>query len=121
MPWTLAAGTGDGLDWAVRQGLVDPGAVATDGSTPISPGRRDAFVREIQGLPTAPLPASPDPTVDTTAVKRRDRFLFPLNTDYDLFSLGKNRVTRVSLGDPASLDDVIRANDGGYFGLAAKY
>ena len=61
------------------------------------------------------------PPVAANTVKRRDGFLFPLNSDYDLFSLGTNRSTNVTIGDRASLDDVIRANDGGFFGVASEY
>ncbi len=57
----------------------------------------------------------------TEEVRRRDRYLYPLNTDYDLFSLGPNGRTAVALGDSVANDDVIRANDGGYFGSASKY
>src|SRR5262245_11299608 len=52
---------------------------------------------------------------------RKDQFLVPLNTDYDLYSLGKDRLSQPRITDPVSLDDVIRANDGGFLGLAAKY
>ena len=54
-------------------------------------------------------------------IKPKERQLFPLNTDYDLFSLGPDHQTAVSLGDAVGLDDVIRANNGGYFGLASNY
>ncbi len=53
--------------------------------------------------------------------RRRDGFLFPLNSDYDLFSLGPNGRTAVSLGQPIARDDVIRANNGGFFGTASEY
>lgn len=59
--------------------------------------------------------------VTSEVVRRRDRYMFPLNTDYDLFSLGANRATAVSVGQAVSLDDVIRANDGGFFGKASDY
>lgn len=59
--------------------------------------------------------------VPVPVVRRSDRYLFPLNSDYDLFSLGPDSRTAVSLGAPMAMDDVIRANDGGYFGLASKY
>jgi hypothetical protein len=59
--------------------------------------------------------------VPVNAVRRRDQYLFPLNTDYDLFSLGPDGDSAVALGNLLSLDDVIRANDGGYFGPAANY
>jgi general secretion pathway protein G len=47
--------------------------------------------------------------------------MFPLNSDYDLFSLGADGRTTVSLGESVGLDDVIRANNGGYFGVASEY
>jgi general secretion pathway protein G len=52
---------------------------------------------------------------------RKDRFLVPLNTDYDLCSMGKDGETQAPLTAKASYDDVIRANDGRYIGLASKY
>lgn len=53
--------------------------------------------------------------------RRRDRYLLPLNTDYDLFSLGPDGRTSVSLSHAIAKDDVIRANNGGFFGVAADY
>lgn len=55
------------------------------------------------------------------AVSRKDQFLIPLNSDYDLFSRGKDGLSQPRITDPASLDDVIRGNDGAFLGLAAKY
>lgn len=60
-------------------------------------------------------------SVPSEATRRRDRYLFPLNTDYDLFSLGPDHQTATSLGEPVGFDDVIRANNGGFFGLASDY
>jgi general secretion pathway protein G len=45
----------------------------------------------------------------------------PLNTDYDLYSRGKDGKSQPSITNALSLDDVIRANDGAFLGLAAKY
>lgn len=59
--------------------------------------------------------------VATDTTRRRDRYMYPLNTDYDLFSLGPDGRTAVSLGQAVGLDDVIRANNGGFFGSAADY
>lgn len=59
--------------------------------------------------------------VASGTTQRRDRYMFPLNTDYDLFSLGPDTRTAVSLGETVGLDDVIRANNGGYFGRASEY
>ena len=60
-------------------------------------------------------------SVTTETTRRRDRYLFPLNTDYDLFSLGPDHRTATSLGEQVGYDDVIRANNGGFFGLASDY
>ena len=53
--------------------------------------------------------------------RRRDQFLVPINTDYDLYSRGKDGLTNRVLTHPSSLDDIVRANDGAFIGLAAKY
>jgi general secretion pathway protein G len=52
---------------------------------------------------------------------RKDRFLVPINTDYDLYSKGKNRQSVVALTASTSRDDIIRANNGGYIGLASDF
>ena len=52
---------------------------------------------------------------------RKDRFLVPLNSDYDLYSMGKDGATQAPLNAKVSHDDVIRANDGSFIGLAARY
>lgn len=186
-PWGLpycylnyADGTGDGLEWAIKAGLVDPSAVVTVSMgaaargaqgprlagfqlpflatqspggplAPQQPGSQDAQTGP-QGV-TDVVPAdridvtkivttvertiAPDEVVGLTGslvsgakvyttvpidrTRRRDRYLFPLNTDYDLFSLGPNGLTSVSLGEGLSQDDVIRANNGGFFGTASEY
>ena len=52
---------------------------------------------------------------------RRDRFLVPINTRFDLYSKGKDGQTTLALTAKASRDDVVVANDGGFIGLASKY
>lgn len=52
---------------------------------------------------------------------RRDRNLKPLNSNYDLYSVGEDGESRAPLTARASWDDIIRANDGGYVGIATKY
>jgi general secretion pathway protein G len=44
-----------------------------------------------------------------------------INTDYDLYSLGRDGVSAQDVAAPASLDDVIRAADGKYKGRAEQY
>ncbi|HYD53800.1 MAG TPA: prepilin-type N-terminal cleavage/methylation domain-containing protein [Gemmatimonadaceae bacterium] len=52
---------------------------------------------------------------------RKDRFLVPLNTDYDLYSMGADGATAPPLAARQSQDDVIRANNGSFVGLASRY
>jgi general secretion pathway protein G len=52
---------------------------------------------------------------------RKDRFLVPLNSDYDLYSVGKDGLSVSPITAKASQDDVIRASDGSYVGLASQF
>jgi general secretion pathway protein G len=52
---------------------------------------------------------------------RKDRFLVPLNSDFDLYSMGKDGRSTGPLTAKISRDDILRANDGGYVGLASEY
>ncbi len=52
---------------------------------------------------------------------RKDRFLVPVNTDFDLYSMGKDGKSRSPFTAKHSRDDIVRANNGGYIGLAADY
>jgi len=52
---------------------------------------------------------------------RKDHNLVPLNTDYDLYSTGKDGASVSPLTAPVSHDDIVRANNGGYVGLASGY
>jgi len=53
--------------------------------------------------------------------KRKDRSLVPINTDYDLFSMGPDGRSRPPLTASHSKDDIIRANNGAYLGVASEY
>jgi general secretion pathway protein G len=57
----------------------------------------------------------------SSGTARKDHFLVPLNSDYDLYSMGKDGATQAPLTAKVSQDDVVRANDGGFIGLAARY
>ncbi len=52
---------------------------------------------------------------------KKDRFQVPLNSEYDLYSMGKDGATAQALTAKAAKDDIVRANDGGYIGLGSKY
>jgi general secretion pathway protein G len=55
------------------------------------------------------------------AQMRKDKNLVPINSDYDLYSMGADGKTTPPLTAKNSHDDVARANNGSYYGLAANY
>lgn len=52
---------------------------------------------------------------------RKDKFLHPLNSDYDLWSMGADGKTALPLTAKSSHDDIIRAGDGSYYGRGEDY
>jgi general secretion pathway protein G len=52
---------------------------------------------------------------------RKDKFLVPINSTYDLWSMGPDGKTAGPLTAKASRDDIIRANDGRFIGSASDY
>lgn len=57
----------------------------------------------------------------TPGKRRKDRNLVPLNSDYDLWSNGKDGLSDPPLTAASSQDDIIRASDGSYIGIASEY
>lgn len=52
---------------------------------------------------------------------RKDKKLAPLNSDFDLYSLGPDGQTKAQLGQAESRDDIIRARDGAFIGTAEEF
>jgi general secretion pathway protein G len=52
---------------------------------------------------------------------RKDKNLKPLNSDFDLYSIGRDRQTNASLTNAKSRDDVVRARDGRFIGTAEEF
>jgi general secretion pathway protein G len=52
---------------------------------------------------------------------RKDKFLVPINSTYDLWSMGPDGKTKAELVTPVARDDIIRANDGMFIGRASRY
>ena len=52
---------------------------------------------------------------------RKDHSLHPINSDFDLFSVGKDGLSNASLTAKISQDDIVRANNGGFVGLVSNY
>jgi len=78
-------------------------------------GMRDPWGRPYQYLRLSPL----DP--GSAGARRKDKNLVPINSDYDLYSLGADGDSQAPLTVGVSRDDVVRANNGRYVGLASDY
>jgi general secretion pathway protein G len=60
-------------------------------------------------------------SVKGKGLARKDKKLNPLNSDFDLYSLGKDGLTLLPLTPKVSHDDIIRALDGRFVGLAEDF
>lgn len=52
---------------------------------------------------------------------RRDKKLKPVNSDYDLYSMGQDLQSKPSFTASVSLDDIVRCNNGRFIGYARDY
>lgn len=53
--------------------------------------------------------------------QRKDHSLVPINSDYDLYSMGEDGMSSPPLTAQASHDDIVRANNGGWYGYGKDY
>ena len=53
--------------------------------------------------------------------QRKDHNLVPINSDFDLYSMGKDGASAPPLTAASSRDDIIRANNGEYYGYGKDY
>jgi general secretion pathway protein G len=60
-------------------------------------------------------------TIQGNGKARKNRKLNPINSDFDLFSAGKDGVFKSQLTQKDSLDDIVRAEDGAFVGLASDF
>lgn len=93
--------------WELNTGSFPPD-LATAGLD----GRRDPWSRPYAYLDIA--------TANIGQV-RKDKNLVPLNTDFDLYSVGEDGNSVAPLTAQASRDDIVRANNGDYIGPAEDY
>ena len=61
---------------------------------------------------------TPDPS---DARPREDKFLKPINSAYDIYSNGPNDESHKNLSNWRGRDDIIRAADGGFIGVADDF
>ena len=53
--------------------------------------------------------------------RRRDKNANPVNSDYDLYSMGRDGKTAPQFMAKDARDDIVRANDGRYYGLSEEH
>jgi general secretion pathway protein G len=59
----------------------------------------------------------PNPTLGV----RKDGNLVPINSDFDLYSNGKDKITTIRINAGAGADDIVRGRNGRYVGLGKDY
>lgn len=57
----------------------------------------------------------------TNGDKRKKNNIVPVNSDFDVYSRGKDGVTAISFSSDFAKDDIVRCNNGNYYGLAKDY
>lgn len=60
-------------------------------------------------------------TTKGNGAARKNKNLSPINTDFDLWSMGVDGQSKGPLTARQSRDDIVRANDGRFVGLASDY
>jgi general secretion pathway protein G len=60
-------------------------------------------------------------TVKGKGQMRKDHNLVPVNSDFDLYSMGSDGKSQSPFTANASRDDIVRANDGQYVGSVSNY
>ena len=62
-----------------------------------------------------------DEAQDDKGKARKDHSLVPVNSDFDLYSVGKDGRSASPLTAKISQDDIVRANNGGFVDMASNY
>lgn len=78
-------------------------------------GKLDPWNHPYQYLNLSPVPNGMNGKV------RKDKNLVPINSDFDLYSMGADGASQPPLTAKVSRDDIVRANDGRYVGLVSDY
>jgi general secretion pathway protein G len=56
-----------------------------------------------------------------SAKQRKDHSLVPVNSDYDLYSMGPDGESKAPFTAKASRDDIVRASDGAFIGPVSEF
>lgn len=75
----------------------------------------DPWKRPYRYLRLSPL------TPSAAGQMRKDKNLVPINSDFDLYSMGKDGASMPALTASPSRDDIVRGSNGRFVGLAKEY
>ncbi len=95
---------------------ADKGVLPDDLAEVGMDGLRDPWGRPYQYLRIDGMPLKGKDKVDP----RKDHFMHPINSDFDLYSMGPDGKSNKPLTAKASRDDIIRAYNGGYYGKVSE-
>lgn len=110
-----------------NQALSDIGSMSlqiqqwelNNGRLPVNLGEAGLAARfDPWGQPYRYLDLSPPGAIGAA---RKDKALNPVNTDFDLYSVGKDGETAAPFPAKAAQDDLVRAANGGFMGLAKDF
>ena len=79
------------------------------------------LIRDPWGRPYRYLRIDGGTTSGIKGKRRRDKNANPVNSDYDLYSMGQDGKTTPQFTAKDARDDIVRANDGRYIGLAEDH
>jgi general secretion pathway protein G len=79
------------------------------------------LIRDPWGRPYQYLRIDGGTTPGINGMRRRDKNANPVNSDYDLYSMGQDGKTTPQFTAKEARDDIVRANDGKYIGLAENH
>ena len=114
----------------VSRAIVDIGHISTAIKIDVFENRRipdsiahlpEAQILDPWGNPYVYLNVSDSAPPSVRGGARKDKSRVPINSDYDLYSAGKDGETRAPLTAPVSHDDIVRAGDGKFVGLAEDF
>jgi general secretion pathway protein G len=103
------------IELLVQNFALDEGVYPDSLDTVGAGDMRDPWGRPYQYLNIA------NGAADTKGERRKDKFLVPVNSDFDLYSLGEDGASSPPFTAEGSRDDIVRANNGGFIGLAGDY
>ena len=109
------------MDRGDSQGLLRLVNAAPANPAAAAPAPAPTPAPAIPAVPAPAAPGAPGPPCGGIGGARKDRFLVPINSDFDLYSIGKDGQSAAPLTALHSHDDVIRASDGGFYGLAKNF